>query len=179
MTSSTLARRYAKAIMELADEQNALDEVGENLSNLLVTWNGSDELRLLFENPAVGAGQRRSVLEGVTKKMSLSPIVGNALMLLSDRRRMRHLPEVVEAYRERAEQRSGRVRAEVTTAGELPEKYFTELQKTLESVTGKKVTIVRKQDESLIAGVVARVGDKVFDGSLRNRLDELKESLLA
>lgn len=61
----------------------------------------------------------------------------------------------------------------------MPEKYYVELQKVLEKVTNKKVVVVRKQDPEIIAGVITRVGDKVFDGSVRNRLTELKEQLLA
>lgn len=70
------------------------------------------------------------------------------------------------------------MRAEVTTAAELPEAYFTELKQTLERVTGKQVVVTHKVDASLIGGVVTRVGDQVFDGSVKNRLSELKDELL-
>lgn len=178
MIAGALARRYAKAILELAEEAGRLDEVQRELSDLRATWQSSAELRDAFENPAVGAEQRRAILRGLAEHMKLSPMVKNALFLLSDRRRLRYLPEVVEAYQVLAEAKAGRVRAEVTTAGSMPEPYFHELQKALESVTGKKVVLVKKQDPSLIGGVVTKVGDKVFDGSLRARLSELTEELL-
>jgi F-type H+-transporting ATPase subunit delta len=92
---------------------------------------------------------------------------------------MRHLPEVAAAFEELVEDRTGRVRAEVTSASALPDAYYEQLQKALGEVTGKQVILVKKQDPTLIAGIVTRVGDKVFDGSLRNRLNELKEELLA
>lgn len=177
MRAGALARRYAKALLELATEQGQLDKVSQDLTSLMEVWQESTELRQLFENPAVGADQRRSVLEALSSRLDLSQIVKHALFLLSDRRRLRHLPEVAEAFDTLAEERAGRVRAEVITAAPMPEKYYQELEKALEAVTGKKVVLVRKQDDSLIGGVVTRVGDKVFDGSLRNRLEELRESM--
>jgi F-type H+-transporting ATPase subunit delta len=176
--AGTLARRYAKALLDLAVEQGQLDRVGRDLNSLLETWNGSRELRQVFENPAIGAAHRKQVVTKIVERLGVTPTVRNALLMLSDRRRLRYLPEIAEAYQQLAEERAGRIRAEVVTAAPMPEKYFIELQKTLESVTGKEVVLVRKQDESLIGGVVTRVGDKVFDGSLRSRLDELKENLL-
>lgn len=178
MNASGLAKRYAKALLELASEQGELDRVHKDLETLLATWNESAELQEVFENPSIGAEQRKAVIRAVADKMGLSLTVKNTLLLMSDRQRLRHLPELVAAYQQLAEAKGGRVRAEVVTAAPMPEAYFAQLEKTLEAVTGKKVTIVRKQDESLIAGVVTRVGDKVFDGSLRSRLDELREELL-
>ena len=87
--------------------------------------------------------------------------------------------QLAAAFNVLAQSTTGQVEAEVTTAAPMPEKYYLELQKVLEKVTGKKVVVVRKQDPSIIAGVITRVGDKVFDGSVRNRLTELKEQLLA
>jgi len=77
-----------------------------------------------------------------------------------------------------AETRAGGLRAEVTTAAQLPESYFTELENTLRAITGRDVKVVRHVDPSLVGGVIARVGDQVFDGSLKNRLSELKTELL-
>jgi len=86
--------------------------------------------------------------------------------------------EVADAYDALAEARSGRLRAEVTTASPLPDSYFAGLESTLHAITGREIVLVRKVDPSLVGGVVARVGDQVFDGSLKNRLSELKSELL-
>ncbi|MFW6049592.1 MAG: F0F1 ATP synthase subunit delta [Myxococcota bacterium] len=174
----TLARRYAKALLELAEEQGQLEQVGRELAGLREAWDASEDLRDAFENPAVTAEQRRAILDALATRMGLSPTVTNALRLLSDRRRLRHLPEVAEAFERLAEAKEGRIRAEVTTAAAMPEPYYAELQKALESVTGRKVALVRHEDPSLIGGVITKVGDRVFDGSLRARLNELEEQLL-
>jgi F-type H+-transporting ATPase subunit delta len=107
----------------------------------------------------------------------MDPLTRDTLLLVSDRGRLRQVADIASAYQLQAEARSGRVRAEVVTASELPEAYFQQLQKTLERVTGKKVTVTRRVDASLLGGVVTRVGDQVFDGSLRHQLDELKHEL--
>lgn len=179
MSIGTLARRYAKALLELAEDQGKVEPIGKELASLREAWDASEDLRDVFENPAVGAEQRKAVVEALAKRMGLSATVKNTVLLLSDRRRVRHLPEVVEAFERLAEQKSGRIRAEVTTASAMPDSYFHELQKALESVTGKKVVLVKNEDPSLIGGVVTRVGDRVYDGSLRARLNELEEELLA
>ena len=179
MSGSTIGRRYARALLELAEEQKKTAKIQKDLEGFLAVWNESQELREVFENPAVGAEQRKAVLDELAKKMMLAPMLANALRLLSDRRRFRHVPEVAEAFLALAQAAQGSVVAEVTTAAQLPEAYYTRLRQTLEKAFDKKVTIVKKEDPQLIAGVVTRIGDKVFDGSVRTRLEEMKETMLA
>jgi F-type H+-transporting ATPase subunit delta len=175
---SALGRRYARALLELATAEGKADAIATQLAELEKTWSDNRELRDVFENPAFGAEVRKNVLLSLGDKASLDSLVVRTLRLLSDRRRMRHLPEVIEAYRELAEDRAGRVRAEVITATAMPPNYFAELTKTLEQVTGKKVIVMTREDPSLIGGVVTKVGDTVFDGSLKTRLEELRDELL-
>ena len=98
-------------------------------------------------------------------------------MMLSDRRRMRFVGEIADCFQLLAEESSGKVRAEVTVAAELPAEYFSELGRTLQAVTGKQVIVEKRVDPAIIGGVIARIGDQVFDGSIRNRLSELREEL--
>jgi F-type H+-transporting ATPase subunit delta len=110
--------------------------------------------------------------------MGLAPTVKTTLYLLSDRRRMRFLPDVVEAFRTLSEGVENQVRAEVTTAVAMPETFYSEIQRELERGTGRKVLLTRKQDPSIIGGVITRMGDRVLDGSLKTRLGELQDQLL-
>jgi F-type H+-transporting ATPase subunit delta len=178
VSAGTLARRYARALLELAEEAGQLEPTGRQLTSLAEAWGESPALQDAFDNPAVSVAQRRAILEQIAQKLGLSPLVRHTALLLSDRRRLRYLPEVTAAFERLAEQKAGRIRAEVTTASAMPEPYFQELQKALEAATGKKVTLIKKEDPSLIGGVVTQVGDKIFDGSLRARLSELQEELL-
>jgi F-type H+-transporting ATPase subunit delta len=177
MTIGILGRRYANALLSLAAQAGSLEKVGSDLNDFARSWNDSRDLRSVFENPSVNAQTRRTVLRAIAAESGMEPLVRDTLLLVSDRGRMKELPNIVEAFTALAEARSGRVRAEVTSASELPEAYILELQRTLERVTGKQVTVAKRVDPSLLGGVVTRIGDQVFDGSVRNRLEELKHEL--
>jgi F-type H+-transporting ATPase subunit delta len=174
---STLGRRYASALLALADQAGNLDAVRSDLRDFAAVWAESRELRSVFENPSVGVETRREVLRSIAAESNMSPLLRDTLLLVSDRRRLQHLPEIVDAFETLAEKRSGSVRAEVVTATELPQEYFEGLQRTLEQVTGKHVVVTTHVDPSIIGGVVTRVGDQVFDGSLQYRLNELRDEL--
>lgn len=179
MSSTTIGRRYATALVELAEQHRATEKIGHDLTDLATSWEASKELQDVFDNPSVNAAQRRAIVEALSRRMALTPVLTNTLLMLADRRRMRFLPEIKDAYLALAEEKSGQIRAEVVTATAMPESYFIELQKALCDVTGKKVVLDKKQDPSLIAGVITRVGDKIFDGSVRRQLQELKDELLS
>ena len=175
---SIVARRYAKAMFEIARDQNQLEAVDTQLTSLTELWLKSTSLRDVFRNPSFDAEQRRSIIGELVSRVSATGMVRNLLRMLSDRGRMDILPHLAVRYRHLAEERLGRVRAEVVTAVELPDAYFEQLQQRLEQVTGKKVVLERRIDTSLLAGVVTRVGDYVLDGSIRSHLSRLREQLL-
>ncbi|MCB9657442.1 MAG: F0F1 ATP synthase subunit delta [Polyangiales bacterium] len=179
MSNATISRRYAKALLELAEEATQTPTVHKALSAFAEAWSANGSLRDLFENPSVTSESRLKVLDQLAMRVAAPPVLKNTLKLLADRGRMSLVPELAATFSLLAQGATGQVEAEVTTASAMPEPYYVELQKVLEKVTGKKVVVVRKQDPSIIAGVITRVGDKVFDGSVRNRLTELKEQLLA
>ncbi len=177
MSTGALAKRYARAILALATEGSQVDRVRSDLKDVAAMWEASPELRELFANPGFSPKERKTVLSDIAARSGISPISRNSLLYLADSGRLAALPEVARSYGELAEKQAGTVRAEVTSASPLTEVYYTQLQRVLEQATGKKVTIERKTDASLIAGVVTRVGDQVFDGSIRTRLTDLKETL--
>jgi F-type H+-transporting ATPase subunit delta len=174
---STLGRRYATALYTLADQAGQLEAARSSLRDFAATWENVRELRSVFENPSVSAETRRNVLRDIAQQSGMNPIVRDTLLLVSDRRRLPHLPEIVDAFEALAEKRAGHVRAEVVTATELSKEYFDGLQRTLEQATGKQVVLTTRVDPSIIGGVVARVGDRVYDGSIQYRLNELRDEL--
>jgi len=111
-------------------------------------------------------------------QIGATPTTRNALLLLVDRRRVRALPHLARSLSELADARKGLVRAEVTTATPLSEAYYGRLQAELERLTGRRVLVDRKTDSALVGGVVTRIGDRVFDGSLRARLESLRDRLV-
>ncbi len=175
--SASLARRYARAILELATEANAVDATGRELAEFAALWNSSDDLRSVFLNPEITPDARKAVLSEIVQRSGFSTIVRNSILYIGDKARISALPLISRAYADLAEHTSGIVRAEVTSAAPLSDTYYAQLQKTLEQVTGHKVSLEKKTDPSLIAGVVTRVGDKVYDGSIKTRLEDLSNSL--
>ena len=177
MSSGALAKRYARAILSLATEQHQVDKVRSDLADFAAMWAASPELRELFSNPKFGSDARKAALADLTARAGVSPLAKNSILYLADRGRLPALADIVRSFGDLAEQQAGTVRAEVTSAAPLTEAYYAQLQRVLEQATGKKVSIERKTDARLIAGVVTRVGDQVFDGSLRTKLADLKETL--
>jgi F-type H+-transporting ATPase subunit delta len=177
MSVASLSRRYARAILELATEQNQVEQVGQQLSEFASLWTGSEELRSVFLNPEVSSEARKAVLVEIAQRAGLSQLARNSVLYIADRGRIAALPAIARAFNDLAQGTSGIVRAEVTSAAPLSDAYYTQLQKTLEQVTGHRVALEKKTDPNLIAGVVTRVGDKVYDGSIKSRLTELQDSL--
>ncbi len=178
MSVSIVARRYAKALLELGVESNSLDRLVEELSTVSAAWETSPELRNAIENPLVGIAMKKAVIAELAEQIGATATTKNALLLLVERRRTQALPDIARYVREMADARKGVVRAEVTTAAPLSEAYYGRLQVQLEKMTGKKVVVERKTDPTLIAGVVTRIGDRILDGSLRTRLQSIKDSLM-
>jgi F-type H+-transporting ATPase subunit delta len=178
MSVSIVARRYARALLELGTSQGNLDTLVGELTTLGDAWEGSPELRNAIENPLVSHAAKKAVVAELVAKINAGQIAKNTVLLLVDRRRGAALPFLARALRELADARKGIVRAEVTTASPLADDYYGRLQSTLETMTGKKVVVDRRTDPALIAGVVTRIGDRIFDGSLRTRLQTLRDALL-
>jgi F-type H+-transporting ATPase subunit delta len=174
-----LGRRYAKALLELAREQDDLDSVLRDVGALSGAWETSPELREIVRNPVVPRPALKAAVDAVMEKLGCSKLVRNTVNLLADKGRLAYLGEVLHALEELAEAETGRVRVEVVSAKPLSDAYYAQLTEKLKRVSDREVVLVKKEDPSLIGGVVTRVGDRVFDGSLSNRLSELRETLLA
>jgi F-type H+-transporting ATPase subunit delta len=173
-----VARRYARALLELGVEQGQLEKILDDVTTVADCWQTSAELRNVLENPLVAHPTKRAVVGELADQIGACPAARDALFLLVDRRRTRMLPYLAYLLRELADARKGVLHAEVTTAVRMSDDYYARLQAQLETMTGRRVVVHAQTDESLIGGVVTRVGDRIFDGSLRTRLQSLRETLL-
>jgi F-type H+-transporting ATPase subunit delta len=175
---SAIGRRYAKALLDLAREQGELEPVLRDVAALSDAWKASEEFREVVRNPVIPRPAVKSVLMGVMDRLGSSRLVRNTVSLLADKGRAAKLEDVLRALEELAEAESGQVRVEVISAKPLHDTYYLRLAQKLQRATDRKVVLIKKEDPSLIAGVVTRVGDRIFDGSLSNQLSELRETLL-
>lgn len=178
MSIQIVARRYAQALLELGVEQGQLDKLVDDMSTVADAWATSADLRNAIENPLVPHAVKRAVMSELADQIGASPTTRNTLLLLVDRRRARTLPYLAQWLLELADTRKGLLRAEVTTVQPLSEAYYGRLQAQLEKITGRHVVVDRRTDPALIGGVVTRIGDRIFDGSLRTRLQSLRDALL-
>ena len=174
-----VARRYARAILEIGIESGTVDALVEEITAVAQAYASSAELRGALEDPLVSAEAKRAIVNGVADRLGIAGTARSALLLLADRRRLIVLPAIAQALKEMNDLRKGVVRAEVTTAVRLGDAYYARLQAQLEKMTGKKVVLDRREDPGIIGGVVTRIGDTIIDGSLRARLDEMKQTLLS
>jgi F-type H+-transporting ATPase subunit delta len=169
--------QYANALADIALEQGVAAPVVQQLGDFVAAYAASTELRNSLESPAVSQEEKRGVAEKISARCGASKIVRNFLYVVIDHRRTHELPEILETLRSVLRERQGVAEAEVFSATVLNEAQKKEMTLTLERVTGKKIEAKFSLDANLLGGALVRVGDTIYDGSLRNRLDGLRERL--
>lgn len=179
MSLRTSANRYAKALFDVALEEKAdLVKVDQDLQELVGAMKESPELLLVVGRSAVTDAARRSLMEAVSKAMSLTAPVTKMLVLLANSGKLNLVPELAAAYRERLLSHQNVVRADVTSAAPLSPEKTKALEESLSKVTGKKVEITVSVDPELLGGVVARIGSTVYDGSVKTQLTNMRQELV-
>lgn len=174
----SVARRYARALFDIGVSKGSYEVLGNELGELAATYEGSPELRQTLENPVFKLDQRRGILEKILPRVAPSKEVRSFALLLLERNRISALPAIARSYKELVDGILGRVQATVTSAKPLDPATTSQVQRALERRTGKKVVLTTTIDPELIGGIVARVGDLVFDGSLKSRLETLRSRIL-
>jgi len=179
MADRTAARRYALAFISVATDLNLVELFAEDLEEALETVRSEDGL--LFKvlcNPVFTTEERIAVLNAVMPDMQVHAMTANLLRLMVEKGRFGVLPDMHELYNQEADLRAGRLRVHVSSADPLTDELKADISAALERSTGKSVILQTKVDADLIGGMVAHVGGKVFDASLRTRLDALTYRLI-
>ena len=177
MRSASL--QYATALADIALEQGASEPVKKQLEEFDAAYAESAELRNVLANPAVELSAKHGVIEKLAARMGASRIVRNFLFVVVDHQRTHLLPEILQAFEEVLRQRQGVAEAEVTSAAELTAPQRSQLQQTLERLTGRKIQAKYSLDPALLGGALVRIGDTIYDGSVRNRLNQMRARLAA
>jgi F-type H+-transporting ATPase subunit delta len=169
--------QYANALADIALEQGAAEPAAKQLADFGAAYAESAELRNFLASPAVEREAKHAVIEKLAGRLGASKIIRNFLFVIVDHRRTVIFPEIVERFQEVIRQRQGVAEAEVRSAVELSSAQKSALTKTLAQVTGKRVETKYALDPALLGGAVVRIGDTVYDGSLRHRLEEMRAKL--
>jgi F-type H+-transporting ATPase subunit delta len=169
--------QYANALADIALAQGAGDPVLRQLIDFREAYAESPELRNFLASPAVDREAKHGVIEKLVARLGTSKIVRNLLFVVADRGRMHLLPEIVESFQEVIRQRQGISEAEISSAVELSAAQKAEFAFTLERMTGQRIEAKYSLDPSLLGGAVVRIGDAIYDGSVRNRLNQMRSKL--
>jgi F-type H+-transporting ATPase subunit delta len=175
---SAFASRYAHAFLDVVT-QVKLDTAAIDCgwTDFLGTWDGSPELQEFFANPAIPAKEKVGVLDKMNAKLGMAKELRNLLAVLIDNDRIGHVHEVAAAYRAALQERMGIRQAEFVTARALTAPERTRLVAEMSKVAGSELEPSFKVDDAILGGAVVRIGSTVYDGSVRGRLERLKEAL--
>ncbi|HTZ33926.1 MAG TPA: ATP synthase F1 subunit delta [Methylomirabilota bacterium] len=177
MKSASL--QYANALADIVLQQGAAEPTRKQLADFEAAYEESAELRNFMASPAISREAKHGVIEKLVARIGASRVLRNFLFVIVDNQRTHLLPEIAASFEEVLRQRQGVAEAEIASAVPLNDKQRAALLQNLERVTGKKIQANYSIDPALLGGAVVRVGDTVYDGSVRNQLDRLRHRLVA
>ncbi len=175
--STGIAARYATALFELAREGGALAALEADVSALSLALSESADFRALISSPVYSRDDQAGAIAALAKKMGLSGLFSNTLGLMAGNRRLFVLPNLLAVLRDRIADEKGEVTADVTAASALSADQSAKLAKSLTASFGKTVKLNVAVDQSLIGGLVVKVGSKMIDTSIRSRLAALQNKM--
>ena len=178
MSNNAIAIRYAKALLNIASEQQQIEPYAEELTTVVSILKKEDMLRLLLDSPTFPLEKKAAIFNDLSDLLQLSEGMRNFLNLLLEKDRIAYLPQIDIYYRKFADELSGVIRAKITSAANLSKNRATTIKKGLEKQTGKQVVLSVETDKSLIGGLQAEMGGKLFDGSVKTQLKRIAETLV-
>lgn len=179
MTNRTAAKRYARALFDVAlAEQHDVAAVGQELAGFAGLVSSHETLQRVLANPAIPAARKRAVVEQLLAHGRVAPVVSRVLLLLAERDRLLLLPDLADAYQSRLMDHQQVVHAEVTTAMPLTDDRVAALQQGLTQVTGRQVHLGIRVDPSIVGGAIARIGSTIYDGSVTTQLEKMRQRLV-
>lgn len=176
MTEGRLGRRYAKALFQLAREAGQEAKIGQELEQFNGAYTQSD-LKQVLVNPAFALEVRKKILAQVTQAEQLSELTRHFLSLLADRDRLPHLAGIVSCYRRLLNEAKGRVEAKVVSVNPLEPDWLDQLRGQLHGISGKDVVLQQETDPGLLGGLLVELEGKVYDGSIRTQLENMKQRI--
>jgi len=173
----SLARRYARALMAIGREKDIYERLGQEIAEVARLSREEESFGLVLKAAVVSREVRQKILDQLCQEAGFHEVTARFLQLLNEKGRLGQLEQIVDAYRELTDELEGRVRASVIAAEFLSSEAQEKIRAALGKITGKDVIMEIETDESLIGGVVARVGGRLLDGSVRTQLDAMEERL--
>ena len=177
MSLQTVARRYASALADVVIERKEEREIQQEIDQWASMIESNSDLKEVFANPTVAYNEKQKVLEELIARTRVRPTTASFLRVLLRNQRLAQLKDVAERFALVLDERGGVVSANVTTARPLPEDVKNTVRQALSAATGRTVRVSFTTDETIIGGLVARIGSTIYDGSVQSRLDRLSDEL--
>ena len=177
MIPGSVAKRYAKALVEVAAASGEMEGVRQDLRALAGVLREHRELRQFLANPSVARRDAAAVVKDVGAALTIRPLTATFLQIALEGGRVNGLDAILRAYEALADERLGRIKAVVTSAVLLESDAQEGLRRRLGEVTGKDVYLEFRQDPTLLGGVVTQIGSQIYDGSLKTQLARLRNEL--
>ena len=176
MSQGVIARRYAKALINLAEKD--LENTGKSLTALADVFSNSAELSEVLSDTKVSSQIKQNVLKIILKKIKVSKLVDTFIRYLLAKRRIVLLPNIERAFNLFLQEKLGRIEAGITVAQEISEVTVGKLEKAISRYSGKEVTVKITIDPAIIGGIVTRIGSVVIDGSIHTQLNQIRQSII-
>ncbi len=177
MIGYTLAKRYAHALIDLAREEKRVDQVAAEIEGLAASLSAAPALGDFFANPTISPAAKAGVLDELLVRARVAGLTADFVRLLLDKHRILGLPEIARAFRDQWDELHNRVRARLVSALPLGPEETERARKALSALSGREVVLAVEVDPGVLGGLVAYVGGNVYDGSIRNQLEQFTESM--
>jgi len=172
-----VAKRYAKALFNIAHADDVIEDTGNELRSLADLFESHARLKEALWNPFFGKAPRKAIVEEVAKLAEFSRNTVGFLLLLLEKDRINLFDAILESYQDFEDTHAGRLRAEIVSVEPLGEDELRKVSELLSKIHNKEIVIETSRDESIIGGVICKIGSVVYDGSLRNQLEKIKEQM--
>lgn len=177
MITGSIARRWAKALFAIGEEQGNLVGLVSEVQRAADAWRQSEELQVAMVNPLLAEKTRLAVWDALARRLGMSRMGKNFMGLLFEKNRLVELPAIARELGLLNDKKDNRLRAELSSVVPLDNSMVVQLRSALQRSTGKAVVVSTKQDKSLIGGIVTTVGNVMYDGSLKTQLSRIKEEM--
>lgn len=173
----TIAKRYAKALVELSEEKKTIDKTKSDLASFIAAVEVQPAMEKLFTSPVFTPDNKKAVIKELSAKLGMQQSTQRFIEHLAETGRIRHVREVHEAFLAILAERQNRATVQLTTATPINASELADIKKKLEGLTGKQVDIHPKVDSGLIGGAKAQIGSMIYDGSIKNQLMKMRHEL--
>ena len=176
---SLISKRYAKALLLIAEEHSSIEDFKRDLSVLEDVLNSSEELSRLIKNPVIDKKIQHGIFERIVEQEKFHPLSESFLLLLVDKGRIRFIESIIREFNLLYNDKLSLLEAELYSASKLSKEELSEIRSLLCEKMNASVLLKHQVDEELLGGMLIKIGDTVFDSSLRSHLERIKNRVLS